>query len=72
MGLKTRFDLEQEIFNCWNVTSDLDTIYQGAMNEDLSNEQICNILLGLKKLYDIKFSILFDTFEEIVAKRDIR
>ena len=29
--MKNRFDLEQEIMNCWGVVEDIDTVYQRSI-----------------------------------------
>ena len=63
--MKTRFDLEQEIMSCWNVTTDLEVIYHAEhLYED--QDAMMNALLGLKTLYELKFDKLWKTFEECV------
>jgi hypothetical protein len=70
--MKNRFDLEQEIMECWNVTSDIDDVYDYVMNgngNELSadeRDRVANILLGVSQLYELKFNKLFNTFEECV------
>jgi hypothetical protein len=70
--MKTRFDLEQEIMECWNITSDIDDVYEYVMNgngNELSTDErdrVANILLGMSQLYELKFNKLFNTFEECV------
>lgn len=64
-----RFELEQAIMGCWNVTDDIDLIYAAVMNRDMSEDDIANLLLGLKSLYQLKFERLFETFEGCVADR---
>jgi hypothetical protein len=69
--MKTRFDLEQEILNCWGVTTDIIEVYEYVMEqtEHLSSEEvdrISNMLLGLSELYDLKFQKLFNTFELLI------
>jgi hypothetical protein len=70
--MKNRFDLEQEIMECWNITSDIDDVYEYVMNgngNELSTDErdrVANILLGVSQLYELKFNKLFNTFEECV------
>lgn len=65
-----RFDLEQQIFDCWMVTSDLDTLFEDIMeNSDISKDTIANILLGMSQLYEIKFNKTFRTFEQLIKQR---
>lgn len=69
--MKNRFDLEQEIMECWNITSDIDDVYSYVMNGDgeltpTDRDKVANILLGMSQLYELKFNKLFNTFEECV------
>jgi hypothetical protein len=64
---KDRFDLEQEILDCWGICDDLETIYS---DESLNlNDRVLNVLLGLKELYHMKFERTFATFENLVTTR---
>ena len=70
--MNDRFDLEQQIMACWNVTSDIDTLCEGVIESDMTTDQIANILLGMKQLYELKFNKLFNTFEELTRKGIIK
>ena len=68
--VKDRFDLEQDIMKCWNITEDLDMVlerlldspsFQGMPAE--LEDKIANILIGMKELYEMRFQNLWDTFE---------
>jgi hypothetical protein len=66
---KDRFDLEQEILDCWGITDDLDVIIS---SEQLNlNDDILNILIGLKQLYQLKFERTFQTFEGLVSQHKL-
>ena len=67
---KTRFDMEQEIMDCWHITDDLDVLMENVLERDLNADTITNVLLGLKTLYQMKFERLFDTFETLVHERE--
>jgi len=69
--MKTRFDLEQEILDCWNVTKDIDTLLEAVMEKELTHDKISNILLGIKELYELKFDRTFRTFESVIVPRKI-
>ena len=58
-----RFDLEQHIMKCWNITEEID-----LLNKDMSTDDISNFLLGLKTIYECKFEEMFDNFSELVEK----
>lgn len=70
--MKTRFDLEQEIMNCWRVTDDVNILFENVMEKDLTTDQIANTLLGIEELYKMKFEKLFSTFEELIKQQDLR
>ena len=69
--MNDRFDLEQQIMACWNITSDIDTLCEGVLESDMTTDQIANILLGMKQLYELKFDKMFRTFEELIQDRSI-
>lgn len=64
MKLDKRFELEQDIMNAWQVVDDINTIYHRS--DTLDEDQMMNLLLGLKELYQLKFEKLFDTFERYI------
>jgi hypothetical protein len=74
MKPKDRFDLEQEIMNCWHITNDIDSVahFVGEIHMDAKDQDaVLNMLLGMKQLYDVKFGIMFDTFEQVVAAGEL-
>jgi hypothetical protein len=72
MSIKTlesidRFDLEQEIMKCWNVTDDLDVLLSRYLDgPEMSVDEVSNVILGLSSLYQLKFQKLWDTFEQLL------
>ena len=64
--MKNRFDLEQEIMDCWGVVDDIDIVYYKHAE---ANDELANVLLGLKTLYQLKFERLFNTFEDCIKQR---
>lgn len=75
--MKTRFDLEQEIMECWNITSDIDDVYNYVMegSEELGTverDKVANILLGLSALYELKFNKLFQTFTDCLERGEFK
>ena len=69
--MSDRFDLEQQIMACWNVTSDIDTLCESVCESDMTTDQIANILLGMKQLYELKFDKMFRTFEQLIQNKSI-
>ena len=70
--MSDRFDLEQEILDCWHVTDDLDMLLEHIMEtETLDRDKVSNIVLGMKELYHLKFERCFDTFEKLIQENKI-
>lgn len=61
-----RFDLEQNILKCWNITDDIDLLYKNVMEGNMSNDDIANYLLGLKTIYAARFEETFANFEQVI------
>ena len=66
---KDRFDLEQEIMECWNVTKDIQNLYYAS--ESMTEDQLLNYLLGLEAIYEVKFNKLWNTFEQCVSNKKL-
>ena len=59
--MSDRFDLEQEILECWKVTSDLCLMEQmKASTADM---------VSLATVYEYKFQKLWDTFETMCREQ---
>lgn len=72
--MSDRFDFEQQIMKCWNVTDDIDYIAQYVSNLHMDakdQDKVMNMLLGLKDMYDVKFQYMFDTFERMIKDGQI-
>lgn len=58
-----RFDLEQQILACWNITDDIPLLEaQGANVADMTS---------LACVYEFKFKQLWSTFEAMVAAEQL-
>lgn len=66
-----RFELEQQILRCWNITDDIELLYKNVLETDMTKDEIANFLLGLKTIYDAKFNEAFNLFETIVSNREL-
>jgi hypothetical protein len=59
-----RFDLEQQIMDCWKITDDIPMMEaQGANVADMTS---------LACVYEYKFKRLWATFETIIAERQFK
>lgn len=68
MKEKTRFDLEQEIMDVWRVIDDLKLYME--KHDEMTEDQRMNMLIGMVTMYDLRFNVLFDTFEQCLRKRE--
>ena len=66
--MKDRFDLEEEMLNCWGITTELKELAEAVCEESLTNDKIANILIGLDDLYTLKFEKMFNTFSKLVQQ----
>ncbi len=66
-----RFKFEQQIMECWNVTTDIKTVSEymldGTLDMDRENK-VANMLMGIEALYEVKFDNLFRSFEQLVRE----
>ena len=59
------FDLEQEIMNAWHVVDDIQLLNENVMETDMSTDDIANALIGLAKIYNMRFEKVFNMFEDL-------
>lgn len=65
-----RFDFEQAILAAWTGNDDIGVVLN-VMDGGASQDEIRNLLIGIKFLQDQKFQQVFSMFEEGVADRKI-
>ena len=69
--VKDRFDFEQDIFECWHIIDDLKQLHSMVCeNEDISKDDIANVLGGMFTLYDDRFRQLMVSFENLIKVGD--
>lgn len=62
--MSDRFDLEQQILECWKVTDDIRTVMEHGSIEDRDQD-----LSALARLTDIRFEKLWYIFEQMCASK---
>lgn len=62
-----QFDMEQQIMTCWSVCEDLHTLTEGVLERDMTPDQISNVLIGMRELYQLKFQTLWEHFEAMCS-----
>ena len=68
-----RFNLEEEIQNVWCTAEDLDTILYRIMDAHEgppSEDEITNMLIGLKEIHNSRCIKLWDIFETMVQQKN--
>ena len=66
-----RFEFEQQIMECWNVTTDIRTAAEYLLDAPLEGDRedkLANMLMGIEALYNAKFDKLFRQFENMVRE----
>lgn len=66
-----RFEFEQQIMECWNVTTDIRTATEYLLDAPLEGDRedkLANMLIGIEALYNAKFDKLFRQFENMVRE----
>jgi len=69
-----RFTLESQIMECWNIREDIDNL-MWAMRDSrsgMTEDEIDNYLIGLQSMYQVRFEKLWNTFELLIHKGDLR
>jgi hypothetical protein len=61
-------DLEEHIMNCWTILEQIDTTLQIVDRTECDMDAVSNALIGIKQLYQTKFEVMFETFEEVVGE----
>ena len=68
-----RFNLEEEIQKVWNTEEDLNTILYRIMDAPdgpPSEDEVTNMLIGLKEIHKSRCLKLMDVFESMVEKKN--
>lgn len=67
-----RFDLEQQMLDCWRVTDDVKLLCENVCDDDLSTDDIANALIGIETLFNMKFQKMWETFETLIRQDHFR
>lgn len=63
-----RFDLEQQILNCWNI---IDDINQFTEDPAITPMMLQEYVKALSTVYNAKFNKMFDTFSILIEEGKI-
>jgi hypothetical protein len=66
-----KFDLEQAILMAWHTSDDLRLVIEYITEQNLSTDQILNMLIGLAGLHDLRCEKTVNVFERLINERKI-
>lgn len=70
--MDNRFDFEDNLMKCWHVTDDINLLVKmvGDIEMDAKHQdRLMNILIGMRELYNQRFSEAFNLYEELVHEK---
>jgi hypothetical protein len=70
--MTTRFDLEQQILDCWKVTDDIEQVADSIMEGTADSDTVNTMLCGMFMMYNLKFQKLFETMEKLIANKNLQ
>ena len=68
-----RFELEDAMSNLSLVGEDIDTIIYAIGDSPIKHteDQLLNMLIGMKQLHDTRYQKMWDTFEQLIKNGTI-
>lgn len=71
--MKDRFDLEDAIGDMANTSSDIETVIYaiGDSPNALTEDQLLNMLIGMKQMHEIRYQKMWATFEELIKNKKL-
>lgn len=71
--MKNRFDLEEDMSRMLDTVNEIeDIIYKyGDCPERPTEDQMLNMLIGLKELVNCRYSRMWNTFEQLIKNETI-
>ena len=61
--MSDRFDLEQQLLECWKLTDDIKLLAE--------RDAPSTVFVALASVYEFKFEQLWQTFENLVKERQV-
>lgn len=68
-----RFELEDAMSNLHQIGEDIDTIIYAIGDSPIKHteDQLLNMLIGMKQLHDTRYQKMWDTFEQLIKNGTI-
>ena len=64
------YELEPMLLDCWRVCDDLEVVFKQVGDDEPTEDELMNALIGMKQLYQWKFEQLFIKYEEILRDKE--
>lgn len=67
-----QYDLEDAIMIAWRTSEDLDLFFKhhGDHPTPMTEDEVSNMIYGIKQLHDMRMEKLFDTFKRVFKLDD--
>lgn len=69
--MNDKFQMEEQIMAVWSMCDELSLLAENILENDMSRDDICNALVGLKVMHQLKSEKLFNTFEKLIRENRI-
>jgi hypothetical protein len=71
--MKNRFDLEEAMGEIAQLPNDIDTIMYAYADSPIraTEDEILNMLIGVKQLHETRYQKMWHTFEELIKNKVI-
>ena len=72
--MKNRHDLEEAVGGMAQLSHDIDTIMYAYADSPIeaTEDEILNMLIGVKQLHEVRYQKLWSTFEELIKNKAIK
>ena len=69
-----RFDLEEAMSNLYQIGEDIETIMYAIGDSPIkhSEDQILNMLIGMKQMHETRYQKMWNIFENLIANKTIK
>jgi len=72
--MKNRFDLEEAIGQMAQTPNDIETIIYAIGDSPIKHteDELLNMLIGVKQLHETRYQKMWSTFEEIIKQGNLK
>ena len=67
-----RFILEENLLSLWGISDSLNVILEKIANDEIDNDELFNVINGLRIIHEFKCEKTFEVFETLVESGNIK